>query len=298
MNQKDWIEYFEEINGRKPTPKEFAAAREAGEFVSDSPKPQQSVSTEKTTKVNQQSMAQSVNVSDQQKKKTTTPTFAYTTTSKKKLTKKTKTTVFSILGVVVTILLLVGWRYQSGKLTSGVYEVVGYEYYDENNDKWVDEKKFADKYGELLDFVVVDGNSYQYNRFSKSRYNSFSPVNPVYYELNTYTYSLSPWSRHAKLKLTLSEYKDAAKKFQKVFTLYDDQDIDNITNNYKEELQKSVAYEKKGNQFIEKTYNKKGKLILKVTYKLMTNEAADKRLKDYDKAVEKDKSGLKENSDD
>ena len=298
MNQKDWIEYFEEINGRKPTPQEFAVAREAGEFVSDSPNAQQSVLTEKPTQVNQQSMAQSVNVSDQQITQTTTPTFAYTTAPKKKFTKKTKTIVFSILGVVVTILLLVGWRYQSGKIASGVYEVVGYEYYDENNDKWVDEKKFADKYGELLDFVVVDGNSYQYNRFSKSRYNSFSPVNPVYYELNTYTYSLSPWSRHAKLKLTLSEYKDAAKKFQKVFTLYDDQDIDNITNNYKEELQKSVSYEKKGNQFIEKTYNKKGKLILKVTYKLMTSEAADKRLKDYDKAVEKDKSGLEENSDD
>ena len=36
MNQKDWIEYFEVINDRKPTPQEFAAAKEAGEFESDS----------------------------------------------------------------------------------------------------------------------------------------------------------------------------------------------------------------------------------------------------------------------
>ena len=39
MNQKDWIEYFEVINDRKPTPQEFAAAKEAGEFESDSLNP-------------------------------------------------------------------------------------------------------------------------------------------------------------------------------------------------------------------------------------------------------------------
>ena len=33
MNQKDWVEYFEAINGRKPSMQEFQAAREKGEFV-------------------------------------------------------------------------------------------------------------------------------------------------------------------------------------------------------------------------------------------------------------------------
>ena len=33
MNQKDWVEYFEAVNGRKPSMQEFQAAREKGEFV-------------------------------------------------------------------------------------------------------------------------------------------------------------------------------------------------------------------------------------------------------------------------
>ena len=33
MNQKDWVEYFEAINGRKPNMQEFQEAREKGEFV-------------------------------------------------------------------------------------------------------------------------------------------------------------------------------------------------------------------------------------------------------------------------
>lgn len=33
MNQTEWVEYFETINGRKPTMEEFSRARMAGEFV-------------------------------------------------------------------------------------------------------------------------------------------------------------------------------------------------------------------------------------------------------------------------
>lgn len=33
MNQKEWVEYFEAVNGRKPSMQEFQAAREKGEFV-------------------------------------------------------------------------------------------------------------------------------------------------------------------------------------------------------------------------------------------------------------------------
>ena len=33
MNQNDWVEYFEAINGRKPSMQEFQKAREKGEFV-------------------------------------------------------------------------------------------------------------------------------------------------------------------------------------------------------------------------------------------------------------------------
>ena len=42
MNQRDWVEYFEVINGRKPSMQEFQEAREKGEFVveqKDAPAP-------------------------------------------------------------------------------------------------------------------------------------------------------------------------------------------------------------------------------------------------------------------
>ena len=37
MNQKDWVEYFEAVNGRKPSMQEFQEARENGEFVVNKP---------------------------------------------------------------------------------------------------------------------------------------------------------------------------------------------------------------------------------------------------------------------
>ena len=33
MNQQEWIEYFELVNGRKPTPAELSQAQAAGEFI-------------------------------------------------------------------------------------------------------------------------------------------------------------------------------------------------------------------------------------------------------------------------
>lgn len=39
MNQQEWIEYFELVNGRKPTPAELAQAQAAGEFILERPNP-------------------------------------------------------------------------------------------------------------------------------------------------------------------------------------------------------------------------------------------------------------------
>ena len=35
MNQQEWIEYFELVNGRKPTPAELAQAQAAGKKMED-----------------------------------------------------------------------------------------------------------------------------------------------------------------------------------------------------------------------------------------------------------------------
>ena len=37
INQQEWIEYFELVNGRKPTPAELYQAQATGEFILERP---------------------------------------------------------------------------------------------------------------------------------------------------------------------------------------------------------------------------------------------------------------------
>ena len=302
MNQRDWIEYFEEINGRKPTPQEFVTARAAGEFVSDNPKSQQTGAVDKPTQVNQQSMAQSVKVSTQQITQPDTPTFESmykVPKPKKTLTKKTKTIVFSILGAVTAILLIVGgyslWRYQSGKIASGVYEVASSEYYDEDNKKWRNYKEEMGEYGEVLDFIVIKGNSYKYNYFTKS--DSTSYVLPENYDSDMDVMRILPWRKQIIPFESLSEYKDELHKFKSKYPKYVDDNFD-ASKNYKEALKLKILYRKEGDSFTEKRYDENGKLFYKRTFRLLSKKASKERLDDYDRAVEEDKKEYQEDSDD
>ena len=303
MNQKDWIEYFEEINGRKPTPQEFVTAREAGEFESDSLNPQQTVSIEKSTQVNQQSIAQSVNVSDQQIIQPATPKFdnMYKLPKpKKKLTKKTKTIVFSILGVFTAILLIVGgyslWRYQSGKLASGVYEQVNFEYYDYDKKKWIDNKKYAAKEGvELYDFVVVKGDKYLYHIFKKDDSDSY--VYPDDYDSTVNILKLYPWEKQAKFQMSFSEYESELTKLRKSYPKYAKHNYSDVNESY-QDAKITFLYEKDGDTFTVKQYDEDGKLSYKSTFRRLSKDASRERLADYDKAVAEDKKERQEDSDD
>ena len=304
MNQRDWIEYFEEINGRKPTPQEFVTARAAGEFVSDNPKSQQTGAVDKPTQVNQQSMAQSVKVSTQQITQPDTPTFESmykVPKPKKTLTKKTKTIVFSILGAVTAILLIVGgyslWRYQSGKIASGVYEEVYFESYDYEKKKWIDFKKDAAKGDlELYGFVVVKGDSYQYHPFGKVDSDRY--VYPDYYDSTVNILKLYPWEKQAKYQMSFSEYESELKKLRKNYPEYVNDTYPDFKESYQNRSKVTVLYEKSGDTFTEKRYDKDGKLFSKRTFRRLSKEASKKRLADYDKAVEEDKKERQEDSDD
>ena len=60
MNQKDWVEYFEAINGRKPSMQEFQEAREKGEFVverKEAPTPAQEAPIAPSSPLSQESTA-------------------------------------------------------------------------------------------------------------------------------------------------------------------------------------------------------------------------------------------------
>ncbi|MBS6760359.1 MAG: hypothetical protein KH232_01635 [Streptococcus salivarius] len=302
MNQKDWIEYFEEINGRKPTPQEFVTARAAREFVSDNPKSQQMGSDDKPTQVNQLSVNQSVNASAQQITQPDTPTFESmykVPKPQKTLSKKTKTIVFSILGVVTAIILIVSgyslWRYQSGKIASGVYEVVSSEYYDKDKKKWRNYKEEMGEYGEVLDFIVIKGNSYKYNYFTKS--DSTSYVLPENYDSDMEVMRILPWRKQIIPFASLSEYKNELHKFKSKYPEYVDDNFD-ASKNYKEVLKLKILYRKEGDSYTEKSYDENGKLFSKVTFRRLSKEASKKRLGDYDKAVEEDKKERQEDSED
>lgn len=304
MNQKDWIEYFEEINGRKPTPQEFVTARAAGEFVSDNPKSQQMGAVDKPTRVNQQDWDQSVNIDTQKTTQPATPAFESMYKApkpKKKLTKKTKTIVFSILGVVTAILLIVGgyslWRYQSGKIASGVYEEVYFEYYDYKKKKWIDNKKYAAEEGvELYDFVVVKGDNYQYHTFEKSDSDSY--VYPDDYDSTVNFLKLYPWEKQAKFKMSFSEYESELRKLRKNYPKYANHNYSDFKESYQNREGMTVSYEKNGDTFTEKRYDEDGELFYKRTFRLLSKKASKERLDDYDKAVEEDKKERQEDSDD
>ncbi|WP_232086204.1 hypothetical protein [Streptococcus thermophilus] len=60
----------------------------------------------------------------------TAATFQQVVSPKRAMFKKTKIILVSVLGSLAAILLIVGgysiWRYQSGKIADGAYEVVAY----------------------------------------------------------------------------------------------------------------------------------------------------------------------------
>lgn len=72
------------------------------------------------------------------------------------MSKKTKIILASVFGTLAAILLIVGgyslWRYQSGKIADGTYEVVAYSYRDEDKDKMVNA---FDEFDDVYSFVEV-----------------------------------------------------------------------------------------------------------------------------------------------
>ena len=129
MNQQEWIEYFELVNVRKPTPAELAQAQAAGEFILE--RPNVFGSNGQVTEQRPIKPAEPVITMTQQPQfAQTTATFQQAMPVKKGMSKKAKIILASVLGAVAVILLSVGgyslWRYQSGKIADGTYEVVAY----------------------------------------------------------------------------------------------------------------------------------------------------------------------------
>ncbi|MCQ5187100.1 hypothetical protein NE581_08060 [Streptococcus parasanguinis] len=106
MNQKDWVEYFEAVNGRKPSMQEFQEAREKGEFV-----------------VNKPDIPAPVPVAPQPQVQPTGPSGysqPLATSKKSKFHKKTVTGL-SIAGLVAVIAVVCFFFFSSGPDLDGIW---------------------------------------------------------------------------------------------------------------------------------------------------------------------------------
>ena len=104
MNQQEWIDYFELVNGRKPSPAELAQAQAAGEFILE--RPNVFGATGQANEPRKIKPAEPViSMTQQPKFAQTTATFQQAMPVKKGMSKKAKIILASVLGAVAVILL-------------------------------------------------------------------------------------------------------------------------------------------------------------------------------------------------
>ena len=302
MNQQEWIEYFELVNGRKPTPAELAQAQAAGEFILE--RPNVFGATGQANEPRNIKPAEPViSMTQQPQFAQTTATFQQAMPVKKGMSKKAKIILASVLGAVAVILLSVGgyslWRYQSGKIADGTYEVVAYSYRDEDKDKMVNA---FDEFDDVYSFVEVKNN--------RSRYYSYLEDNKSpYVSLLEYEHEIpqqfDPWNKTQTEVLTVEELestvKDFMKDMSKDYSFYTKdatkEAVKESVKSYKKSLKEKRTYVKKGNEYTLSTYDKDGELQSRVTFKRMSKGDAEERWDDYKDAIKDYKKELKTYSD-
>ena len=298
MNQQEWIEYFELVNGRKPTPAELSQAQAAGEFILE--RPNVFSSNGQVTEQRPIKPAEPVIAMTQQHQfAQPVATFQQVVPAKKGMSKKTKIILASVFGSLAAILLIVGgyslWRYQSGKIADGTYEVVAYSYRDEDKDKMVNA---FDEFDDVYSFVEVKNN--------RSRYYSYLEDNKSpYVSLLEYEHEIpqqfDPWNKTQTEVLTVEELestvKDFMKDMSKDYSFYTKdatkEAVKESVKSYKKSLKEKRTYVKKGNEYTLSTYDKDGELQSRVTYKRMSKGDAEERWDDYKDAIKDYKKELK-----
>ena len=306
MNQQEWIEYFELVNGRKPSPAELAQAQAAGEFILERPNGFGTIGqANEPRKIKPAEPV--ISMTQQPQFAQTTATFQQAMPVKKGMSKKAKIILASVLGAVAVILLSVGgyslWRYQSGKIVDGTYEVVSLSRYDEDKDKMVDGlDEYKDEGLDLQSFVVVKNNQSRTYNLVESDNKSY--VSLIDYEMDV-PQVFDPWNKTQSQVLNADQVEDATKDFMKKmrkdYSFYTKEAADKVvkktTREYKDTLKEKRTYVKHGDEYTLTTYDKKGKLESRITLKRLSKSDADKRWDDYKDAVKDYKKELKSYSD-
>ena len=149
MNEKEWLDYFETINNRKPTEEEIQQAKANGEFIS------------------QESKDEGVNPQQSQLSDQVTQAVSQVAPAKTGLSKKAKIIIASVVGAIVLVALSFGgyafMHLQGGKIPEGTYLLETYRFYHKDKKKMVDGmESFKESGLEAHDFVKVKGNNVKY----------------------------------------------------------------------------------------------------------------------------------------
>lgn len=304
MNQQEWIEYFELVNGRKPTPAELAQAQAAGEFILERPNPNVFGSNGQVTEQRPIKPAEPVITMTQQPQfAQTTATFQQVVPAKKGMSKKTKIILASVFGSLAAILLIVGgyslWRYQSGKIADGTYEVVAYSYRDEDKDKMVDA---FDEFDSVYSFGEVKNNKFRYYSYLEDNKEPY--ISLLDYEKEI-PQKFDPWNKTLTEVLTVDEFEDVfdsyMKELSKKYSFYTKDATKESTKEslkaYKKSLKEKRTYVKHGDEYTVTILDEKGKLKSRITFKRMDKDDVEKRWGDYKDAVKDYKKAMKEISD-
>ena len=149
MNEKEWLDYFETINNRKPTEEEIQQAKANGEFIS------------------QEAKDEGVNPQQAQLSDQVTQAVSQVAPAKTGLSKKAKIIIASVVGAIVLVALSFGgyafMHLQSGKIPEGTYLLETYRFYHKDKKKMVDGmESFKESGLEAHDFVKVKGNNVKF----------------------------------------------------------------------------------------------------------------------------------------
>lgn len=147
--RKEWLDYFETINNRKPTEEEIQQAKANGEFIS------------------QESKNEGVNLQKAQLSDQVTQAVSQVAPVKTGLSKKAKIIIASVVGAIVLVALsFSGYAFmhlQGGKIPEGTYLLETYRFYHKDKKKMVDGMESFKKSGlEAHDFVKVKGNNVKF----------------------------------------------------------------------------------------------------------------------------------------
>ena len=264
MNEKEWLDYFETINNRKPTEEEIQQAKESN---------------------NEGANLQQAQLSDQ-----VTQAVSQVAPAETGLSKKAKIIIASVVGAIVLVVLSFGgyafMHLQSGKIPEGTYLLETYRFYHKDKKKMVDGmESFKESGLEAHDFVKVKGNNVKFYFYTLAGGNNL--VDFTDYDTDE-AYRPDTWSRTLKPNMSLSEYSkvidqavDNQYKISEYRTQADNDESKKIyVKSYKESLEETVRYKVKGNKLIVTTYNKKGKLTEERSFKRLSED--DVKKLDYD----------------